>query len=399
MGEMSGVCPVCGVVLDATRAREIAGKFDGIVSGEVETRVAARVAVEAERAANLRAQEVRHTYDAQINDLTARIAALAQQSEVVTRRASELDIKARDLAEREQKIRTLADEQVRLQVDRARLDAEKAFNEKVQHKDILIAEKDKQLLQFQSTVQGLEAKLQQGSATAKGIIAEKALVEHFRANLPRDNYEVEEHGQGRGKGTDVIIHVRRAGERVGRIIVDDKWAGAWSRDWPEKVWDDMQLHKADFAYIAANPSALPDEVKDAGFGPAPSRRTGVRVWVVDRSNLPLVLAVVMDAGEKILKMAELKALYGAGSEAVQKFQDYLAKGYEVDLRDKARHMSAAVKALQDMQKKVAREYGNAMEALQSYWHTELRAHQALSACFGANLVKALPPVSFERLDT
>ncbi len=270
----------------------------------------------------------------------------------------------------------------------------KSYAEKLGKKDLEIAELQKKHRETNAKLNEAQVKLAQGSPQIQGVIAEEDLYSFLRTQMPADLCDVQKRGQGK-KGTDVIIHVKLAGQQVGVIIVDDKWASAWDRKWPEKVWNDMQAHQADFAYIAANPSAMPEEVRVAGFGVAPCRRAGVRAWVIDRSNPDLVVAVLTDTVHKVLKLAEVKGIYGADSKAVQEFQEYLSRSYETDLREKAKHMSAAVRALNEIQKKVDSEYEKAFEALKCYWGTEERVHRGI-ACFGHQIVKALPPMAFIR---
>lgn len=104
----------------------------------------------------------------------------------------------------------------------------------------------------------------------------------------------------------------------------------------------------------------------------------------------------MDCVEKIFMLAELKDLYGSGSEPVKKFQAYLTQRYEIDLREKAKHMSIAVKSLNDMYKKVAAEYENAFEALRSYWTTEQKVTREIMVCFGESRVKSFPQITFTK---
>ena len=209
--------------------------------------------------------------------------------------------------------------------------------------------------------------------------------------MPSETCQVRKIGQGK-KGTDIIVNVLRDGKQIGSIIIDNKWANDWNNSWPEKVWGDMREHNADFAYIAAKPSAMPEELKDAGFGVAPCKKAGVRVWVMARNNLPLVLGILSDSVDKIRKMAEIKAMYGTGSKSLKMFQEYLTTEYEIDLREKAKQMSTAVKSLNDMYKKVHSEYTKAMDALQSYWLTESKVHQSIAACFGADTIKSIPQI-------
>ncbi len=249
----------------------------------------------------------------------------------------------------------------------------------------------KQLKDTKGMLQEAQTKIAEGSAQVKGIIAEEDLFQYLKKNLPSDRCQVEKIGQGR-KGTDIIVHVRRNGEPVGSIIIDSKWSSKWDRAWPEKVWADMQAHDADFAYIAVKACAMPDEIRDAGFGLAPCRRAGVRVWVIDANNLPLLSGILLDSIDKIIKMSELKAMFGTGSKPLKQFQEYLSNRYEIDLREKAKQMSIAVKSLNDMHNKINSEYEKAMEALQKYWATESKVHQSITTCFDKGAVKALPQI-------
>lgn len=249
----------------------------------------------------------------------------------------------------------------------------------------------KQLKDTKGMLQEAQTKIAEGSAQVRGIIAEEDLFQYLKKNLPTDRCHVKKIGQGK-KGTDVIVYALRNGEQIGSIIIDSKWAGKWDKSWPEKVWGDMQDHDANFAYIAAKACAMPDEIKDAGFGLAPCRRAGVRVWVIDANNLPLLSGILLDSIDKIINIAEIKAMYGTGSKPLKQFQEYLSNRYELDLREKAKQMSIAVKSLNDMYKKVQSEYEKTKEALEKYWITESKVHQSIATCFDKGAVKALPQI-------
>lgn len=313
-----------------------------------------------------------------------------------SRMTAEMEKLQESIVAKDKEAATLAEERARQEADKIRGEMNKSFSEKLALKDLQISEAHKKLLDSQTKAQELEAKLSQGSAQARGIIAEEDLYAYLQKNMPADRCQVEKRGQGK-KGTDIIIHVHKDGTRLGSIIVDDKWAGEWGRDWPEKVWGDMQMHKADFAYIAANPTAFPDdELKGAGFGLAPCRRAGVRVWVMDRSNLPFVRGMLIDTVDKIVKMGEIRAVYGANSEAVKQFQIYLTQDYEVDLREKAKLMSTAVKSVLDMNKKVNTECERVLDALRGYWMTEGKVHRGLTSSLGDDSAKDIPKIEFEK---
>lgn len=309
--------------------------------------------------------------------------------------ASQAKAMERQEKETEANIKATAQKIAKDQIEAQKTQMEKSYREKFQGKDLAIADLRKQVTESQTKAHELEAKLSQGSAQAKGIIAEEDLFQHLKKHMTSERCTVEKRGQGK-KGTDVIIHVQSKGQPIGAVIVDDKWASTWGSDWPEKIWGDMQLHKADFAYIAVNPSAFPTELKEAGFGVAPCRKAGVCVWVVDRSNLSLLHAILTDTVDKLSKMAEIKAVYGSGSAALKQFQNYLARGYEVDLREKAKHMSAAIRALNDIRKKVNAEHEKAVSALESYWSTEAKVHRSIAGCFGEDAVRAIPQIAFDK---
>ena len=316
--------------------------------------------------------------------------------EEASRMTAEMQKLQESIAAKDKEVATLAEERAKQEAEKIRGEMNKSFSEKLALKDLQISEAHKKLLDSQTKAQELEAKLSQGSAQARGVIAEEDIYAYLQKKMPTDRCQVEKRGQGK-KGTDIIIHVHKDGARLGSIIVDDKWAGEWGRDWPEKVWNDMQMHKADFAYIAANPTAFPDdELKGAGFGLAPCRRAGVRVWVIDRSNLPFVRGMLMDTVDKIVKMAEIRAVYGANSEAVKQFQMYLTQNYEVDLREKAKLMSTAVKSVIDMNKKVNTECERILDALRGYWMTEEKVHRGLTSSLGDDSAKDLPKIEFDK---
>jgi hypothetical protein len=261
----------------------------------------------------------------------------------------------------------------------------------MENKELRIKELTKKVKDTESKLKEAQSKLEEGSSQIRGIISEEDLFQYLKKNIPSDICQVRKIGQGK-KGTDIIVNVLRDSKQLGSIIIDNKWANDWNSSWPEKVWGDMREYNAEFAYITAKPSAMPDELKDAGFGIAPCKKAGVRVWVIDRNNLPLVLGILSDSIDKIIKMAEIKAMYGTGSKSLKMFQEYLTNEYEIDLREKAKQMSTAVKSINDMYKKVQSEYTKAIDALQNYWITESKVHQSMAACFGADTIKSIPQI-------
>lgn len=279
----------------------------------------------------------------------------------------------------------------------AQIVAEKMSEVRSTHEDELTdrelenKELKKQLKDTKGMLQEAQTKIAEGSAQVRGIIAEEDLFQFLKKNLPTDRCHVKKIGQGK-KGTDVIVYALRNGAQIGSIIIDSKWASKWDKSWPEKVWGDMQDHDANFAYIAAKSCAMPDEIKDAGFGLAPCRRAGVRVWVIDANNLPLLSGILLDSIDKIINISEIKAMYGTGSKPLKQFQEYLSNRYELDLREKAKQMSIAVKSLNDMYKKVQSEYEKTKEALAKYWITESKVHHSIAICFDKGAVKALPQI-------
>lgn len=92
--------------------------------------------------------------------------------------------------------------------------------------------------------------------------------------------------------------------------------------------------------------------------------------------------------------ADIEASYGTGSDQLNQFRDYLAHGYQNDLREKANHMSAAIKSLQDLRDKVDREYNNIKKALGSYWTTERQQYQSLLAPWNKNKSNDVPQLPY-----
>lgn len=389
-------CPKCGAKIDLTK------KMGDLVDERAKQEASQMIEEERKKSAVRTAEQVRKAAeeaDRKAREDEHRKSEKAKVKLEKDNRKLQAQVAAKDKKlerqrkENEKRVEALAEKRTKQEVQKARSEIEKSYAEKLGKKDLVVTEYHKKLQDAQARAQELEAKLSQGSAQAQGVIAEDDLFQFLRKHMPADRCQVEKWGQGK-KGTDVIVHVHTNGGRVGAIIVDDKWANKWRRDWPEKVWADMQRHEADFAYIAANPSAFPEEIRAAGFGVAPCRRSGVRVWVVDRSNLPLIMAILTDSVEKVLKLAEVKTIHGAGSEAVKRFQAYLSRGYEIDLREKAKYMSMAVKALNEVRKKVNNEYERAFEALKSYWTTEERVHRDIMGCLGEGTARSLPHIEF-----
>jgi hypothetical protein len=382
-------CPKCDTKIDVSQ------KMTELLNQRIEEERANLIAEERHKAATEMKEQLRKATEEAATKAKKQEAARNETERMEFRK--ELVAKNKEvqrlLEQQEEKVKEIAETRSKAEVQQFRAEIEKSYREKLGKKDIEIAVYRDQVSKAEKKAEELQTRLKQGSEQIRGIIAESQLCDFLRKNLPTDRCEVEKRGQGK-KGTDVIIHVCRNGERVGSLIVDDKWAGKWGRDWPEKVWNDMQDHHADFAYIAVNHDALPDQLKVAGFGLAPCRRAGVRVWVIDRSNCDLVFGILMDSVDKLLKLSETKKLLGASSKEVKQLQTYLTGDYEIDLRDKAKHLSVAIKALNEMQRKVNAEYERAIEALRGYWTTEQRVHSNITSSFKPDTVKLLPPIEF-----
>lgn len=269
----------------------------------------------------------------------------------------------------------------------------RAYERSIQEQELRIAELVKKVTEGQTKLREAEQTFIDGSASVHGMDAQHNLYEYLARVLPADRCKLDEVPRG-AQGTDILVRVQYKDEPAGAIIIENKWTNTWSAAWAEKAWDDMRRHKADFAYLAVKSAALPKQVKDAGFGLAPSRRgrAGVRVWVINRSNLSLVAAIISDSVEKLLKLAELRAIYGGGNEKVRQLQAYLSNGYGRDLQEKARYMSIALKSLEDLTIKVNTESEKAWKALEHFWATEKRQHKSLAGLFGQNLRSALPTV-------
>jgi len=264
-----------------------------------------------------------------------------------------------------------------------------------QEKNLEIAELRKQLRDAERATHDLKAKLKQGSAQEQGLIAENDLYAQLKKHLSSDCCSVEKIGQGR-KGTDILLRIHQNNKSVGTIIVEGKWAEKWDTTWPEKVWNDQRAHNADIAYIAAKAAAFPNDpsLQQAGFGFAPCRRAGIQIYLINQSNLPLVINILTDGIYTLLMKADIEAAYGTGSDQLKQFRDYLARGYQNDLREKANHMSSALKSLQALHDKVDREYSNIKTALGKYWATERQQFHSVMAPWNKNNAKDISQLPF-----
>lgn len=363
------------------------------VTKQMNDLVEQRVKDKAEQLADRKLLQMKPVLEKQIRTderkkITKDSAKLQKDNDQLSQRNTKL---TKDLQQQE---RTVDKKAARLAEQRIRHERHERQNEQAesnQQKNLEIAELREQLRGAERVSQELKAKLQQGSAQTQGIIAEKDLYVHLQEHLSSDSCSVELIGQGR-KGTDILLRVHKNNEPVGTIIVEGKWGNKWDKEWPEKVWKDAHDHSADIAYIAAKASAFPNDpsLQQAGFGCAPSRRAGIQVYLINQSNMPLVINILHDGIQTLLMRADIEASYGTNSDQLKQFQAYLARGYQNDLREKANHMSAALKSLQDLYDKVEREYGNIKKALGSYWATERQQFQSLMTPWNTNKTKDVP---------
>jgi hypothetical protein len=192
---------------------------------------------------------------------------------------NEMDFLKKKLADREDKIESFREMEMKLReekdkLEEAKKDYEIEMRRKVEEeKQNLIektslefklreAEKDKLIDSLKTSMEEMKRKADQGSQQMQGEILELDLENTLRNSFVND--QIEEVAKGR-KGADLkqIVKTSR-GNVCGVIIWEFKRTKAWQGDWTQKLKDDMRAEKANVPIIVT--TTMPKELKTSlGF--------------------------------------------------------------------------------------------------------------------------------------
>lgn len=245
----------------------------------------------------------------------------ALEKESLAKELAEKDDKLRvfreqELALRQQK-KALEEEQANLQLELQRkLDEErKKLVEQISQKEgerfaMVEAEYKKKIEDAQRANEDLRRKLEQGSQQLQGEVLELELEQLLASSFIHDQIDEVKKGV---RGADVIQTVRTPiGQACGKIIWEAKRAEHWSEKWLQKLKDDQLEAKADLAVLVT--TAMPKGVAE------PFIRIG-DIWVV----APHVMRPVAETLRVILLEAHKLKLVNTGrNEKMESLYNYLA---------------------------------------------------------------------------
>ncbi|HHL40348.1 MAG TPA: DUF2130 domain-containing protein [Deltaproteobacteria bacterium] len=207
---------------------------------ELDRLVAERLAVERERMAASEKERAAELVRVELEDLEARNEEQARRLAEAQERELELRRRAREVEEREQRMR--------LEMER-RLDEERArMMERLEEEHRLRdMEKDKKIADMLRTIEELRRKGEAGSEQGRGEVLELDLEAMLASRFPADSIEPVPKGV---RGADVIQRVcDRAGNHCGAIVWETKRTKAWNDAWIEKLKDDQREVRAEIAVI------------------------------------------------------------------------------------------------------------------------------------------------------
>ena len=122
-----------------------------------------------------------------------------------------------------------------------------------------IQQRDNQIARLSHDLANLTSQLQQGHAQAQGEVGELAIENILRQTFPGD--DIQEVSAG-ARGADWILHVRRAGQTVGKIIIEVKNARNWSNNWIPTLRQNQANANADLAVLVT--TTLPNGMTEGG---------------------------------------------------------------------------------------------------------------------------------------
>ncbi|MFK8046061.1 MAG: DUF2130 domain-containing protein [Crocinitomicaceae bacterium] len=143
-------------------------------------------------------------------------------------------------------------ERLELQIQKEKLETERAVEEKVKKSEAEKFEMQKREFQKkmddqQKLIDEMKRKAEQGSMQMQGEVQELAIEDELKAQFPFDI--IEEVSKGI-RGADCIQTVRNnSGMVCGKIIYESKRTKNFAGDWVEKLKDDMRLAGADIPVL------------------------------------------------------------------------------------------------------------------------------------------------------
>lgn len=360
-------CPQCGVEFPLSEA--LTREIEGRLRAAFEARLAAVVAQERARAAEVAEEKARERVEVELRDMKARVEEKEKQVRALEAQELEMRRRQRDLEERERRLAL----EVERRIDEARravraeveAQAEEAHRLKLAEKDKLIGDMTEQLAE-------LKRKVEQGSQQMQGEVQELELETILRGCFPGDEFVAFEPGR---RGADLLQRVAGPGGRpCGSILWESKRTKHWSHGWIQKLKEDQRREGADAAVLVSQ--TLPESVRLAGVVDG--------VWVADFRFVELLATVLR---RQLAEVAHARSALAGKQEKKDLIYEYLT-GPEF-----RRRLEGVVEAFAGMSEDLEKER-RAVESLWEKRRAQLRkAVSGLSGLYGdLQGIVTLPPV-------
>jgi hypothetical protein len=244
------------------------------------------------------------------------------------------DAHSKALAEREDQVAVLRNEQLQLRKEREQLKDEKAalaldvqrqVDARIQHRESVVRGQEQQRFQLEKAelqkklddageqLAAAQRKMEQGSQQLQGEVLELAIEEGLRRAFPLDGIEEVKKGQ---RGGDVLQHVMtRSGQAAGTILWETKRAKDWSPQWISKLKEDMRICGAAVGILVTTPGALPKDWPESAYFALHED-----VWVT-QASCALGIAEALRVG--LIDLHRQRAVSAGKGEKMEALYDYL----------------------------------------------------------------------------
>jgi hypothetical protein len=228
------------------------------------------------------------------------------------------DAHSKALAEREDQVAVLRNEQLQLRKEREQLKDEKAalaldvqrqVDARIQHRESVVRGQEQQRFQLEKAE--LQKKLD--DAGEQLAAAQRKMEEGLRRAFPLDGIEEVKKGQ---RGGDVLQHVMtRSGQAAGTILWETKRAKDWSPQWISKLKEDMRICGAAVGILVTTPGALPKDWPESAYFALHED-----VWVT-QASCALGIAEALRVG--LIDLHRQRAVSAGKGEKMEALYDYL----------------------------------------------------------------------------
>lgn len=266
-----------------------------------------------------------------------RLKTLQKEKEEEKERNTKLLKQLEELNEELRKLRR-KDEERELEMKKRFANEEEKIRQETRKKvleehELKDKEKDKKLTEALKQIEGLKAKIQQGSQQTQGEVMELELEEILKKEFPNDKIIEIKKGQ---RGADVTQKVIDKKNRECGIILWELKNAQWSEGWLAKLREDQRQAKAQLAVLVA--TDLPKDIETFSY------RDGV--WVTGRKFLVgLAMALRFD----LVHLHHVKLASVGKNEKMEILYQYLTS---TEFRHR---IEAIVEAFDNLQQDIEKE--------------------------------------------